>query len=184
VRPAVLANTPPPVAKTVESPADRKAGDSRAPASRRLSVVLALPFSPAPRPAPNHLQTSETDPLYGSGASDLGSARIYGELLNLGFEISECTVSRYLTQIDRSGDSGKGWLAFLKNQREAIVAMDFFTVSTATFPGALLLLRDQPQPAEHSALQCYRTSQQSVDRPATARGFPGGSGTQVLGPRS
>jgi putative transposase len=62
-----------------------------------------------------------------------GAPRIHGELLKLGFEISECTVSRYLAQIDRGRDSGKGWLVFLKNHREAIAAMDFFTVPTVTF---------------------------------------------------
>jgi putative transposase len=63
----------------------------------------------------------------------LGSSQIHGELLKLGFQISECTVSRYLAQIDRGRDSSKPWLAFLKNHREAIAAMDFFTVPTATF---------------------------------------------------
>jgi len=62
-----------------------------------------------------------------------GAPRIHGELLKLGFEISECTVSRYLAQVDRRRDSGKNWLAFLRNHREAIAAMDFFTVPTATF---------------------------------------------------
>jgi hypothetical protein len=54
-----------------------------------------------------------------------GAPRIHGELLKLGFEISECTVSRYLAQIVRPRESGKGWLTFLKNNREAIAAMDF-----------------------------------------------------------
>jgi putative transposase len=50
-----------------------------------------------------------------------------------GFKISECTVSRYLAQSDRHSESGKGWLTFLKNHREAIAAMDFFTMPTASF---------------------------------------------------
>jgi transposase InsO family protein len=62
-----------------------------------------------------------------------GAPRIHGELLKLGFEISESTVSRYLAQGDSPRDSGQGWLTFLKNHREAIAAMDFFTVPTATF---------------------------------------------------
>jgi putative transposase len=33
----------------------------------------------------------------------------------------------------RRGDPGKRWLAFLHNHREAIVALDFFTVPTVTF---------------------------------------------------
>jgi putative transposase len=62
-----------------------------------------------------------------------GAPRIHGELLKLGFEISEGTVSRYLAQIDRPRESGTGWLTFLKNHREATAAMDFFTVLTVTF---------------------------------------------------
>lgn len=47
--------TPPPVVKMVERPADREAGNGRALASRRLSVVLALPFLPQTRPTENQL---------------------------------------------------------------------------------------------------------------------------------
>jgi hypothetical protein len=38
-----------------------------------------------------------------------------------------------LAQIDRRRESGKAWLAFLRNHREAIAAMDFFTIPTVTF---------------------------------------------------
>jgi putative transposase len=34
--------------------------------------------------------------------------------------------------MNRHRDSGKRWLTFLKNHREMIAAMDFFTVPTAT----------------------------------------------------
>ncbi len=64
-----------------------------------------------------------------------GAPRIHGELLLLGFEISEPTVSRYLRQLKRhyEGDEAKRWLAFLNNHREVIAALDFFTVPTVTF---------------------------------------------------
>jgi putative transposase len=62
-----------------------------------------------------------------------GSPRIHGELLKLGFEISERTVSRYLARVGGKGDPRKLWLVFLRNHREVIAAMDFFTVPTATF---------------------------------------------------
>jgi hypothetical protein len=54
-------------------------------------------------------------------------------LLQLGFKIAEPTVSRYLRRLKRRPDEGKAkrWLAFLNNHREAIAAMDFFTVPTA-----------------------------------------------------
>jgi transposase InsO family protein len=63
-----------------------------------------------------------------------GAPRIHGELLKLGFDVSERTVSRYLARrVPRPGDAGKNWLAFLKNHREVIAALDFFTVPTLTF---------------------------------------------------
>ena len=62
-----------------------------------------------------------------------GAPRIHGELLKLGLEISERTVSRYLARVGRKGDARKLWLIFLRNHREVIAAMDFFTVPTATF---------------------------------------------------
>ena len=62
-----------------------------------------------------------------------GAPRIHGELLKLGFDVSERTVSRYLRRLCRSHDAGKRWITFLRNHRDAIVAMDFFTVPTLTF---------------------------------------------------
>ena len=63
----------------------------------------------------------------------MGAPKIHGELQKLGFIVTERTVARYLRRIQRRGDPGKRWLAFLRNHREAIVAFDFFTVPTATF---------------------------------------------------
>jgi putative transposase len=62
-----------------------------------------------------------------------GAPRIHGELLMLGFDLSEPTVSRWLRRAPRAPDPAKRWLTFLRNHREAIAAMDFFTVPTLTF---------------------------------------------------
>jgi transposase InsO family protein len=62
-----------------------------------------------------------------------GAPRIHGELLMLGFDVSERTVSRCMTRAPRSPDRAKRRLAFLGNHQEAIAAMDFFTVPTVTF---------------------------------------------------
>ena len=62
-----------------------------------------------------------------------GAPKIHGELRKLGFEVSERTVARYLRRLRRRGDPKRNWLAFLRNHREAIVALDFFTVPTAAF---------------------------------------------------
>jgi putative transposase len=63
----------------------------------------------------------------------LGAPRIHGELLKLGFDVSERTISRWMRRVPRHPEPAKRWLAFLKNHREAIAAMDFFTVPTVTF---------------------------------------------------
>src|SRR3984893_9597811 len=62
-----------------------------------------------------------------------GAPRIHGELLMLGFEVSETTISRWMRRAPKSPQSTKHWLALLRNPREAIPAMDFFTVPTLTF---------------------------------------------------
>jgi len=63
-----------------------------------------------------------------------GAPKIHGELLKLGFEVAERTVSRYLARrTPRSGDAGQRWQSFLRNHREAIAAVDFFAVPTITF---------------------------------------------------
>ena len=61
-----------------------------------------------------------------------GAPRIHGELLKLGFDVSEISVSRYMPR--RPADPGKvqRWIAFLRNHKDAIATMDFFTVPTAS----------------------------------------------------
>jgi transposase InsO family protein len=54
----------------------------------------------------------------------------------LGYDISERSVLRWMKKLPRSSEPAKRWTAFLINHREAIAAMDFFTVPTLTF-GAL-----------------------------------------------
>jgi putative transposase len=62
-----------------------------------------------------------------------GAPGIHGELLKLGFDVSERTVSRYIRRLSPPDQARKLWAAFLRNHREAIAAMDFFTVSTLPF---------------------------------------------------
>jgi len=62
-----------------------------------------------------------------------GAPRIHGELLMLGFNIGERTISRWMQRQPRKPDPAQRWLSFLRNHREAIVTMDFFTMPTITF---------------------------------------------------
>ena len=65
--------------------------------------------------------------------STWGAPRIHGELKMLGFDISERSVLRWMRKAPRNPDPARRWTAFLSNHREAIAAMDFFTVPTLTF---------------------------------------------------
>ncbi|HUD54619.1 MAG TPA: integrase core domain-containing protein [Terracidiphilus sp.] len=65
--------------------------------------------------------------------STWGAPRIHGELKMLGFDISERTVLRWMRKAPRNLEPARRWAAFLINHREAIAAMDFFTVPTLTF---------------------------------------------------
>jgi transposase InsO family protein len=60
-----------------------------------------------------------------------GAPRIHGELLKLGFEIAESTVSKYM--IRRRGPPSQTWRTFLRNHAEAIAAIDLCVVPTLTF---------------------------------------------------
>jgi putative transposase len=62
-----------------------------------------------------------------------GAPRIHGELLMLGFDVSERSVSRWMKRAPRDPKVARRWLVFLHNHREAIAAMDFFAVPTVTF---------------------------------------------------
>jgi hypothetical protein len=64
-----------------------------------------------------------------------GAPRIHGELLMLGLDLSERTVSRWMKRAPRDPQATRRWLVFLRNHRETIAAMDFFTVPTITNGG-------------------------------------------------
>lgn len=62
-----------------------------------------------------------------------GAPKVHAELLKLGFDVSERTVSRYLPRRPANPDKIKQWKAFLQNHRDAIAAMDFFIIPLLTF---------------------------------------------------
>jgi hypothetical protein len=51
----------------------------------------------------------------------------------LGFDVSEQTISCWMRRAPCNPEPAKRWLAFLRDHREAIAAMDFSTVPTITF---------------------------------------------------
>ncbi|MBK8793917.1 MAG: IS3 family transposase [Holophaga sp.] len=69
-----------------------------------------------------------------------GSPRIHGELLKLGFSVSERTVLRYMPKRKGTEKQRQSWRTFLGNHREAIAAMDFLVVPTLTFGQIYILV--------------------------------------------
>ena len=69
-------------------------------------------------------QMSGSNPLW-------GAPRIHGELLKLGIEVSQTTVTKYMVR--RRGAPSPTWRSFLRNEVEGIAAIDMFVVASASF---------------------------------------------------
>jgi putative transposase len=67
---------------------------------------------------------AEANPLW-------GAPRVHGELMKLGIEISERTVSRLMPK--RRKPTSQRRKAFLENYVNELISIDFFTIPTATF---------------------------------------------------
>src|SRR3989475_226591 len=76
-------------------------------------------------------QMSRANPLW-------GAPRIHGELLKLGLTVSQATVSKYMVRPRRP--PSQAWRAFLMNHARDLIALDFFTVPTATFRVLFVLI--------------------------------------------
>ena len=60
-----------------------------------------------------------------------GAPRIHGELLKLGVDVAQSTVSLYMTP--RQGRPLQTWKSFLRNHAEEIASIDLFVVPTIAF---------------------------------------------------
>ncbi|MFQ5946300.1 MAG: integrase core domain-containing protein [Anaerolineae bacterium] len=74
---------------------------------------------------------SQANPLW-------GAPRIHGELLKLGLTVSQATVSKYMLRHRKP--PSQTWRRFLRNHAKDLIALDFFTVPTATFRVLFVLL--------------------------------------------
>ena len=72
-----------------------------------------------------------SDPPDVPGESPLGCTRIHGELLKLGIDIGESSVSKYMVRCRKP--PSQGWRTFLENHLTQLVSIDFFTVPTIRF---------------------------------------------------
>ena len=109
-------------------------GDGGALASHRLPVVLGLAFAKSLLCREETLEQGSARPDFPHVENPTwGAPGVNGELLKLGFEVSERTVSRWIKRAPKNPDPARRWLIFLRHHGEAIAAMDFFTVPTLTF---------------------------------------------------
>ena len=60
-----------------------------------------------------------------------GAPKIHGELLKLGIDVAQSTVSKYM--VPRQGRPSQTWKTFLRNHAEGIASIDLFVVPTVTF---------------------------------------------------
>jgi len=60
-----------------------------------------------------------------------GAPRVHGELLKLGIDVSQSTVSRYMVRPRKP--PSQNWRAFLENHVKQLVPVDFFVVPTIDF---------------------------------------------------
>jgi transposase InsO family protein len=67
-----------------------------------------------------------------------GASRIHGELLKLGYEVAQSTVSKYMTRGGRP--PSQSWKTFLRNHAEAIAAIDMCIVPTLSFERLFVFL--------------------------------------------
>jgi transposase InsO family protein len=74
---------------------------------------------------------SQENPLW-------GASRIHGELMMLGFEVAQSTVSKYLVRGRRP--PSQSWKTFLRNHADAIAAIDLCVIPTVTFDPLFVFL--------------------------------------------
>lgn len=88
-----------------------------------------------------------------------GAPKIHGQLLKLGFELSESTVAKYMVRPRRP--PSQTWRTFLENHSKMLVSADFFVVPTVFFRVLfvfVILSHDRRRPV-HVAVTEYPTSE-------------------------
>ena len=87
-----------------------------------------------------------------------GAPRIHGELLKLGINIGETSVSKYLVR--QRKPPSQSWKAFLQNHLTTLVSVDFFTVPTLRFQilYVLLVLAHDRRRIVHFAVTAHPTA--------------------------
>jgi putative transposase len=143
----------------VQSP-PRPTGDDHRLASENLSPLWDGEDStgkPGGSAVPKEIRTlirtlSRENPLW-------GAPRIHSELLKLGIDVGETSVSKYLAR--RTKPPSQTWRTFLDNHVQSIVSVDFFTVPTIRFQilYVFLVLAHERRRILHSAVTAHPTAE-------------------------
>jgi putative transposase len=96
-----------------------------------IRALLGVEESMPTRSARNRDRAPRADSADEPRQPSRGAPRIHGELLKLGLTVSQATVSKYIFR--QRKPPSQTWRAFLKNHAKDLIAVDFFTVPTATF---------------------------------------------------
>jgi putative transposase len=88
-----------------------------------------------------------------------GAPRIHGELLKLGIDIGETSVSKYLVR--RRKPPSQTWRTFLQNHLQSLISVDFFTVPTIRFQVlyVFLVLAHERRRIVHFAVTAHPTAE-------------------------
>src|SRR3984957_16205807 len=115
------------------------ARDTRALASGRLSLLLALEVAPIGRATADRNEAARVDPADEHGESALGCATHSRRTAQA--RVAQSSVAKYM--VKRRGPPSQGWRTFLRNHAPDIAAMDLVVVPTIGFDllYALIIVR-------------------------------------------
>jgi putative transposase len=107
-----------------------------------------------------------------------GAPKIHGELLKLGIDISESSVSKYLVRPKAS--PSQTWKTFLHNHIKEMVSVDFFTVPTIRFQilYVFLVLAHDRRRIVHFAVTAHPTAEWTAQQLREA--FPWDTAPRLL----
>ncbi len=110
--------------------------------------------------------------------SGWGAPRIHGELLKLGINIGETSVSKYLVRTRKP--PSQTWRTFLENHVRTLVSVDFFTVPTIRFQilYVFLVLAHERRRIVHFAVTAHPTAEWTAQQLREA--FPWDRAPQYL----
>ena len=93
-----------------------------------------------------------------------GAPRIYGELLKVGIEIGETSVSKYMVR--RRNPPSQTWRTFLDNHVKSMVSVGFFAVPTVRFQilYVFLVLAHERRRIVHFAVTAHPTAEWTVQQ--------------------